>query len=87
MAKKTAIVGDQYSDVRAGFVQNEKPLIVTITDEKGNQLARMMATPKAFNTGSLGWYAPAKLLTTLSTGKPVSVQVGLNFTCIGSKNQ
>ncbi len=44
----------------------------------------LMAEVKEFSTGSLGWYLNGK--TTVRVGeKPVSVQIGLNLTIVGSK--
>lgn len=43
-----------------------------------------LAEVKEFSTGSLGWYLNGK--TTIKVGdKPVSVQIGLNLTIVGSK--
>lgn len=43
-----------------------------------------LADVKEFSTGSLGWYLNGK--TTIKVGdKPVSVQIGLNLTVVGSK--
>ncbi len=44
----------------------------------------LLADVKEFSTGSLGWYLNGK--TTIKVGdKPVSVQIGLNLTIVGSK--
>lgn len=44
----------------------------------------MMAEVKEFSTGSLGWYLNGK--STIKIGdKPVSVQIGMNLTIVGSK--
>lgn len=44
----------------------------------------LLAPVKEFSTGSLGWYLNGK--TTIEVdGKPVSVQIGLNMTIVGSK--
>lgn len=43
-----------------------------------------LAEVKEFSTGSLGWYLNGK--TTIEVdGTPVSVQIGLNLTIVGSK--
>ncbi len=43
-----------------------------------------LAEVKEFSTGSLGWYVNGK--TTIDVdGTPVSVQIGLNMTIVGSK--
>ncbi len=44
----------------------------------------LLAEVKEFSTGSLGWYLNGK--TTIKIGDtPVSVQIGLNLTIVGSK--
>ena len=66
------------SVTRAEFRAGAQPVKVEIN---GNA---MMAEVKEFSTGSLGWYLNAK--TTIDVGgKPVSVQIGLNLTIVGSK--
>lgn len=45
----------------------------------------MMAEVKEFSTGSLGWYLTGKSVIDVN-GKPVSVQIGLNLTIVGSKD-
>ncbi len=42
------------------------------------------AEVKEFSTGSFGWYYNGKT-TVMVDGKPLSVQVGLNLTVVGSK--
>ncbi len=45
----------------------------------------LLAEVKEFSTGSLGWYLNGK--TTIKVGEtPVSVQIGLNLTIVGSKD-
>ncbi len=44
----------------------------------------MMAEVKEFSTGSLGWYLNGKM-TVKVNDKPVSVQIGMNLTIVGSK--
>ncbi len=44
----------------------------------------MMAEVKEFSTGSLGWYLNGKTVIDVG-GKPVSVQIGMNLTIVGSK--
>jgi hypothetical protein len=39
---------------------------------------------REFSTGSLGWYLSGKTNIEVD-GKPVSVQIGLNLTVVGSK--
>ena len=44
----------------------------------------LIAEVKEFSTGSLGWYLNGK--TTVRIGDtPVSVQIGMNLTIVGSK--
>jgi hypothetical protein len=44
----------------------------------------LLADVKEFSTGSLGWYLNGK--TTIQVaGTPVSVQIGMNLTIVGSK--
>ena len=44
----------------------------------------LIAEVKEFSTGSLGWYLNGK--TTIRIGDtPVSVQIGMNLTIVGSK--
>jgi len=58
----------------------EKAEAVTIAIG-GNQ---MVADKREFSTGSFGWYYNGKTTITVD-GKPLSVQVGLNLTVVGSK--
>jgi hypothetical protein len=44
----------------------------------------MVADAKEFSTGSLGWYLNGKTAIEID-GVPVSVQIGLNLTIVGSK--
>ena len=72
MAKTTCSV------TRAQFVEHAKPVEVIIGG------IPMMAEVKEFTTGSLGWYLNGK--TTIRIGDtPVSVQIGMNLTIVGSK--
>ena len=45
----------------------------------------LMAYVKEFSTGSLGWYLNGKTSIDVG-GKPVSVQIGMNLTIVGSKD-
>ena len=73
MAKKTTC-----PITRADFRGKAKAVTVTIGDQK------LVADVKEFSTGSLGWYLNGK--TTIEVaGKPVTVQIGLNLTIVGSK--
>ena len=63
---------------RKQFHEHAKPLEVTING------VPLLAEVKEFSTGSLGWNISSK--TTVSIGgTPVSVQIGLNLTLVGSK--
>jgi hypothetical protein len=44
----------------------------------------LVADKREFSTGSFGWYYNGKINVTVD-GKPLSVQVGLNLTVVGSK--
>jgi len=74
MAKKTVCPIN-----RVDFRHNAKPVTVTING------AALQAEVKEFSTGSLGWYLNGKTMIDVG-GKPVSVQIGLNLTIVGSKD-
>ncbi|HTJ45274.1 MAG TPA: hypothetical protein VL463_24375 [Kofleriaceae bacterium] len=63
---------------RTQFVEKAEPLKVTINGTD------MLAEVKEFSTGSFGWYLTGKTLVTID-GKPISVQIGMNLTVVGSK--
>jgi hypothetical protein len=44
----------------------------------------LLAEVKSFSTGSFGWYINGKTVITVD-GKPLSVQIGMNMTVVGSK--
>ncbi len=46
--------------------------------------SEMLADRREFSTGSFGWYLNGKTVITVD-GKPLSVQVGINLTVVGSK--
>ena len=46
--------------------------------------AELIADKREFSTGSFGWYYNGKTTITVD-GKPVSVQIGMNLTVVGSK--
>jgi hypothetical protein len=73
MAKKTTCPIS-----RSEFVTKAKPVTVIIN---GNSL---QAEVKEFSTGSLGWYLNGKTMIDVG-GTPVSVQIGMNLTVVGSK--
>jgi hypothetical protein len=63
---------------RADFRTKAKPVNVTVNG------VPLSAVVKEFSTGSLGWYLNGK--TTIDVGgTPVSVQIGMNLTIVGSK--
>jgi len=63
---------------RADFRTQAKPVTVTIAG------VPLVAEVKEFSTGSLGWYLNGKTMVDVN-GTPVSVQIGLNLTIVGSK--
>ncbi len=63
---------------REEFGEHAQPVMVTIAG------APTVAGVKEFSTGSLGWYVNGKTVIQIN-GKPVTVQVGLNLTIVGSK--
>ena len=63
---------------RAEFRAKAKPLTVTINGKEYH------AVVKEFSTGSLGWYLNGKTTVEVD-GAPVTVQIGLNLTIVGSK--
>jgi hypothetical protein len=63
---------------RAEFVKNAQAVEVIING------VPLMAEVKEFSTGSLGWYLNGKSTIRIAD-KPVSVQIGLNLTIVGSK--
>jgi hypothetical protein len=46
--------------------------------------AEIIADKREFSTGSFGWYYNGKTVITVD-GKPLSVQLGMNLTVVGSK--
>ena len=60
------------------FLDKAESVKITI----GNQ--EIIADKREFSTGSFGWYYNVKTTVTVD-GKPLSVQVGLNLTVVGSK--
>jgi hypothetical protein len=63
---------------RAQFRGKAKPVTVTVNN------VPLQAAVKEFSTGSLGWYLNGKTMIEVD-GVPVSVQIGLNLTIVGSK--
>ena len=60
------------------FLEKAEPVKVTINGQE------MVAEVKSFSTGSFGWYINGKTTVTVD-GKPLSVQIGMNMTVVGSK--
>lgn len=60
------------------FLEKAEPLKVIINGQE------MLAEVKSFSTGSYGWYINGKTTVTVD-GKPLSVQIGMNMTVVGSK--
>jgi hypothetical protein len=60
------------------FQEKAEPLKVVINGQE------MLAEVKAFSTGSFGWNINGKMTVTVD-GKPLSVQIGMNLTVVGSK--
>jgi hypothetical protein len=73
MAKKTSCPIS-----RAQFSEGAKAVPVAIAG------STMLAEPKEFSTGSLGWYLNGKTVIEIN-GVAVSVQIGMNLTIVGSK--
>ena len=71
MAKTTCPI------TRAQF-RDAKPVEITINGSP------MLADPREFSTGSLGWYLNGKTVVDVN-GTKVTVQVGINLTVVGSK--
>jgi hypothetical protein len=64
---------------RQDFKKNAKPIEIVING------VPLSADAREFSTGSLGWYLNGK--TTIRIGDtPVSVQIGMNLTIVGSKD-
>jgi hypothetical protein len=61
------------------FTEKAEPLKININGQD------QIADVKTFSTGSFGWYLNSKIVVTID-GKPVSVQIGANFTVVGSKD-
>ncbi|HWM85540.1 MAG TPA: hypothetical protein VNO33_06875 [Kofleriaceae bacterium] len=72
MAKSTCPIS------RAQFVEKAEPVRVVINGQE------MLAEVKEFSTGSFGWNLNGKTVITID-GKPLSVQIGMNMTVVGSK--
>ncbi len=60
------------------FLDKAEAVKVTIGGQE------VLADRREFSTGSFGWYFNGKV-SIMVDGKPLSVQVGLNLTVVGSK--
>ena len=72
MAKTTCSI------TRKQFLEGAKAVEVVIGG------VPLMAEVKEFSTGSLGWYLNGKTTIRIND-QPVSVQIGMNLTIVGSK--
>jgi hypothetical protein len=63
---------------RQQFRDTARPITIMI----GN--VPLVADPKEFSTGSLGWYLNGKTMVEVD-GTPITVQIGMNLTVVGSK--
>lgn len=63
---------------RAQFRDKAKPVTVTIAG------VPLQADTKEFSTGSIGWFLNGKTMLEVD-GTPVSVQISLSMTVVGSK--
>ena len=63
---------------KSRFIETAEPVKVAINGQE------IIADKREFSTGSFGWYYNGKI-TVQVDGKPLSVQVGLNLTVVGSK--
>ncbi|HJZ86095.1 MAG TPA: hypothetical protein VKN99_13040 [Polyangia bacterium] len=64
---------------KAQFLENAEPVKLVIGGSE------MIADKREFSTGSFGWYFNGKTTITVD-GKPLSIQVGVNLTVVGSKD-
>jgi len=60
------------------FLEKAEAVKITINGQE------LIADRREFSTGSFGWYHNGKVTVTVD-GKPLSVQIGLNLTVVGSK--
>ena len=65
---------------REAFRDGSEAVKVLVND------VEMEALPKEFSTGSFGWFLTGKIMLPVGE-KKVNVQIGLNLTVIGSKEQ
>jgi hypothetical protein len=60
------------------FIEKAEPIKLVINGQE------LVADKKEFSTGSFGWFFNGKISVAVD-GKPLSVQVGMNLTVVGSK--
>jgi hypothetical protein len=60
------------------FLEKAEPVKIVIGTTE------LIADRREFSTGSFGWYYNGKTTVNVD-GKPLSVQVGINLTVVGSK--
>ena len=60
------------------FIDKAEPVKIVINGQE------IIADKREFSTGSFGWYYNGKI-NIIVDGKPLSVQIGLNLTVVGSK--
>lgn len=71
---------------RKDFKQIAPSLVLDVSDDGGQRtVAKFIAAPKEFSTGSFGWGINEKMVLTIG-GKPVKVQATINLTVVGSKD-
>jgi hypothetical protein len=64
---------------RTEFTTHAKTLHIKVGEKE------FVATPREFSTGSLGWNVNDKMVVEIN-GKPVTLQIGMNLTVVGSKD-
>jgi hypothetical protein len=63
---------------KSQFLEKAEPVKIMIGSNE------IIADRREFSTGSFGWYYNGKTTITVD-GKPLSVQIGMNLTVVGSK--
>ena len=61
------------------FIEKAEPIKLVINGQE------LVADKREFSTGSFGWFFNGKISVAVD-GKPLSLQVGLNLTVVGSKD-
>jgi hypothetical protein len=65
---------------KSQFVTQAKPISVNVNGQT------ILAAPKQFSTGSVGFFANGKIPVTLLDGTPAVLQVSASLTVCGSKD-